>query len=910
MSLLIDARGLHDRRAVAAGALGPLSGALRAQLQPLIEASPAVPVAKALLSRAGGRCATDGTVLHYEPFDARHCCPRCGAEYAGEVHDRFRLYWHQMWLAERVLHAALLGVLLDDAPARVLSMALLDAYADQYLLYPNADNVLGPSRPFFSTYLESIWLLQLSLAIDLLETGAASREVAAVGDRVRDRVLEPSVSLIASYDEGLSNRQVWNNAALMAAGSLLGHEAMVERAFSGPSGTQAHLTHGLLADGSWYEGENYHFFAHRGLWYCATLAAATGRELPGMLGSRFDEGFAAPFRTLLPDLTFPSRRDSPYAVSVRQPRFAEACELGLARRDDDRLLAMLARLYDPDVPATAAPSAATTADVERNAPGSAISRADLGWRSLLFARAALPPLRATPFVSDLLPSQGIGILRREAGALYVALDYGHSGGGHGHPDRLNLLLSQGSHRWLDDPGTGSYVDPSLHWYRSTLAHTAPLVDGRSQPRTTGELIAHEDIGEAAWLAARARLAPGLEVRRTVVLMPDYLMDELAWSGDAVHEIALALHGARAVDEHDADRPSEPCGIDNIGGVEDGFAFLRDARGVSSPAGESLCLLRTDQDGTHLRGWSLCRPGTTWWSALAPGPPADPPLRPMLLQRHSARAGSFVTVWSLTGEVAEASDAGGALRVRLRSGAVHVHRRAGDEWRVQQFDRAGACREIALRGAEAAAATVQSIAPSDQRTARVARPAALPLRVNLAEAHYRRSELTWHEAGEPAAAVQCWREAPATLVVDIAVAASSPQFVAPEAVNRLDNEPAGIHGDGVQLYVRAGQVGGGWLLVPVHGGSAVSQRGIDGWNGGLAVSASWTTSEGGYALRARVALPPGTATAGVDVLVNDVAPGRERRRGQLVMSGARGEFVYLRGDRHDPERLVRISLADD
>jgi hypothetical protein len=46
---------------------------------------------------------------------------------------------------------------------------------------------------------------------------------------------------------------------------------------------------------------------------------------------------------------------------------------------------------------------------------------------------------------------------------------------------------------------------------------------------------------------------------------------------------------------------------------------------------------------------------------------------------------------------------------------------------------------------------------------------------------------------------------------------------------------------------------------------------------------------------------------LDVIVNETAPGRDRRRGQLVLSGAHGEFAYLAGDRHDPARLLRFVL---
>jgi len=128
-------------------------------------------------------------------------------------------------------------------------------------------------------------------------------------------------------------------------------------------------------------------------------------------------------------------------------------------------------------------------------------------------------------------------LRREGGRVFVGLDYGHSGGGHGHPDRLNLLLSDDVVRWFDDPGTGSYVDESLHWYRSTLAHTAPLLDGHSQPRVHGTLLAFEDHGTAGWISAHATLASDCDVRRSVVVLNDYLVDRIEWSGNDDHEVA-------------------------------------------------------------------------------------------------------------------------------------------------------------------------------------------------------------------------------------------------------------------------------------------------------------------------------------------------------------------------------------
>src|SRR5205085_370218 len=148
------------------GPLRPLATSLAADLRVLLDREIYFPAEKALLSREGGRCARDGTLLAFDPFNRHeHTCPRCGDVYRGELHERFWIYWYQLWLAERAVHAAALYVLGVDERLGSLAAAILDGYAARYLTYANVDNVLGPTRLFFSTYLESIWLLQICVAV-------------------------------------------------------------------------------------------------------------------------------------------------------------------------------------------------------------------------------------------------------------------------------------------------------------------------------------------------------------------------------------------------------------------------------------------------------------------------------------------------------------------------------------------------------------------------------------------------------------------------------------------------------------------------------------------------------------------------------------------------------------------------
>ena len=924
MTIIVTPAELRERMRIADGSLRPLADSLAADLEAVLARPLEIPLEKARLSRAGGRCPIDGAPLDYDPWSAKaHRCPRCGTVYTDDAHYRYWLMWHQLWLAERSVHAATLHALRGNERHRDLALRILAGYVERYLAYPNRDNVLGPSRVFFSTYLESIWLLQLCVAIDLLEM--AGVHDAALG-AARDRIVAPSSALLASYDEGTSNRQAWNTAALLASAVVLGDRGGAERAVHGPHGLRFLLAHALLPDGSWYEGENYHVFAHRGLWYGVTIAARVGIPLDDGLTARFDRGFAVPFLTALPDMTMLARRDSQYAISLRQWRFAELCELGLARADDDRLRAALGNLYDSAEPRRDTGRSRSSAEAERHSPASALARADLGWRSLLHARETLPPLGSDAPRSVLLEAQGLAVFRRDEGRLFAAMDYGESGGGHGHPDRLELVVCDGENRWLDDPGTGSYVDRSLHWYRSTLAHSAPLAGRTSQPRIRGELLAFDERGAAGWVAARAILSPDAVAERRLVTMPDYVVDELSWAASATQPVGLPIHLGLALEELDWRRET----LGGAGGLEDGFDFVSDAE-VVTPGEWPLRAVATEPDtGAQADVWIAAPNGTRLWRLVAPAPP----LRPAAMERDAEKEpsesaattrfrrfvmlesplsrGTFTTVIAPRRTIRSLEIRDASLVIEHADGSVHEH--AGDDrsWRIA-FRTGNATSSIELHGGIMPAPPEPVAVRDSGRPERPRRPALIVdsrhrLSFALGEREYRRSEQSWIEAGEPRAKVGVSVEGDA-LAIEVDVQAGPVVISADDAVNEMDNESADVNAAGIQLSLldSRGQLHR-WLIRPgTDGGPRIrpltrAPLSIDVSN--VVHATSWS---------ARIALPLGTLgdaspySIALGVTINEIPPGRERRRGQLVLGGAEGEWVYLRGDRDDPSKLIPIVI---
>jgi heparinase II/III-like protein/alginate lyase len=915
---VVTAAQLAARRAEVARSrdLTALLAHLTDRAAPLLAQAPHIPEEKALLSSDGGVCPDDGVPLTFDPWSpCVHRCPRCGKTFSGERHDRHWARYQHLWLADRAAHLATLAALDGNDAAGARAAEILRAYAQTYLRYPNRDNVLGPSRLFFSTYLESLWICNyLAAAVLLRECGRLDE----AGARGVTQVADEAANLIGEYDERFSNRQTWNDAALAAIAAWFEDEGLAARAIEGPAGLLPHLLRGFGGDGMWYEGENYHLFALRGLLTGATWARQAGVDLYAEppLAERVAAALLAPARSALPDFTFPARKDARFGVSLAQPMYLELWEIGLAELGraeqgvgKGELESWLAALYRAPAPTRELfESYLHDAPIDpRPAP---VSRSGLSWWALLFMAPALSsdPAPWSP-ASVLLQSQGLAVLR--ARDRYVSLECGPYGGGHGHPDRLHLTVHANGVHWLPDPGTGSYVTRDLFWYRSTLAHNAPRLDGASQPAGDASCDAFDAPGEWAWTRGRYG-----DVTRTVVSGPEYVLDVVELASPGEHRIELPWHFQGT---GDAER-----GTWTAAELADEFVSCVE-RFVPHGAGPVTLELAARGGGGVLKALLLFEGELV--RAEGPGLPGSGRREPFYLVRASGRSARFVTVLEPGADaplVRGVEARGGVITIDTTRGS-HRHVAAGAGWEITT-----AAGTVRLGGARDPEAPFEPLLELDRPTPAVGaalrtseRPrldgstdgfdTSEPLRLEL-EDQYRRSEQAYSGPEDfSALAYAGWDDDALYLAVEV----TKPDLCFRPAAApplRLDNEPDDVHSDGLQLYLRDLETGAatGFLVVPEDGG-ALRVRGAGDAPGALgAVEGAWQRTPAGYRVTLAVTWPEWHRAhvggrVGFDLIVNEMLPDRVRRAGQLVWSGGDG-WVWLRGDQQDPERMGILELV--
>lgn len=890
--------------------LGRLLDTLEQRAARVLATPPQVPEVKALLSRNGGFCPNDGSVLEFDPWSPTlHRCPRCGQSYAGDRHHRNWARAQHLWLAERTAELALIAAVTENEPAAGRAAELLATYGELYFALPNRDNVLGPSHLFFSTYLESLWVSSYLAAAMLLRESDQLPEAAA--DAV-SRVAEEAATLIGEFNEGLSNRQTWHAAALTAIAAWFDDPELAETAVESRTGLLGHLADGFGSDGLWWEGENYHLFALRGLMQGMHWARVLGFDLlqQAEVKQHFASAALAPSRSALPDFTYPARRDSRYGVSLAQPASLELWEIARAWLGPETPLdSWLSALYAIPLPLPPAEHYDAWLHDAGLPPRQTRSRSDLSWWALTAMQPA--PQDAAPWKAEsgLLTDQGLAVLRGER--RYASLECGPIVSGHGHPDRLHLTLhAQGVH-WLPDQGTGSYVQPTLHWYRSALAHNAPLLDGKNAAGENAACEGFEDAGACSW--SRGRAGP---LRRTLALGPSYLLDVLELSCEESRHLELPWHWQGELSVMTPGR-WEPTVLEPefVTGAE---------RFVPEAASSTIALTATAGDQV-IRAF-LDAPGAELVRAMAPGLPIAPDPRPFLLFRSLTDQARWVSVvdWAEP----DSADAISALSVE----SERIQLLTGSEPFVFQFSQNGlelrhGSERVSLGGlrppawrhkpifesrsdvtAEALAPRIGDPPPLDGSLTGFNRSAPLVLD---SEHQYRKSEEAYDPDRFSAQAWINWDGQSFYLAVEV----SKPElcFRSADAPPLLfDNDPEDVHSDGIQVYLDiAGELRG--VLVAPQAEGLLHSRTLGGSRlEGMEVRGSWVPLNTGYRVTVELMDPairnlgPG-ARIGFDLLINELLPDRTRRAGQLVWSGGNG-WVYLRGDAHDMTQAGSLELG--
>lgn len=626
MTLLSDGDWQRIRQRAGLPTFAPAMQRLRAEVADFLARPVTVP------AQPGGYyhdyfCPEHGVELRFDPAAPHgHTCPIDNRVWQGERFDAAWRWFVNNRLAESAIRLALLWRLEGDLAHLEPVIRTLIGYAERYATYQQTPRtVANPGVATYTTLDESVWVLPLAWAYEIVRDELAPSQQRLIQEQLFLPVAE---HLIRHHFGGIHNFACWHNAAIGTLGVVLGRDDLIEFALHSDFGCEQQLAQGVLADGLWFEGSfSYHFYT---LYALLTLAKAT-HHLPTRdlrVRPELRLMLLAPIQSAYPDGSLPATNDCWYFTST----LADCChgvppapafyEIGYAWFDEPAFGQTLQRAY-------------------QQTPRDSLD-------ALLFGSDDLPSAIGEPLPSTLLPASGYAILRSDAPVLnadeqrYLLLKYGPHGGGHGHPDKLNLLLYANGQRFSPDLGAPGYgLELFESWYRQTASHNTVTVDGQSQPEASGELRLFQ--GEGPFQVADAAVSwpdetgvyAGVSMRRVVLARPDYFLDIFTVEAPETHRFDWLCRTVGNL--HTALPLGEYPGIDAEG---QGYQHIdRARRAVSSEDWQAEWRLSTGglaifapaaQDGEVLTG-------------VTPGnPPADQAVT--LIQRRFGTTAIFVTLF--------------------------------------------------------------------------------------------------------------------------------------------------------------------------------------------------------------------------------------------------------------------------
>ena len=426
-------------------------------------------------------CPRHAAELQFDPRrPSLHRCPVDGELLAGRRFDTAWRFGANLLLGRMAVLLALRWRLSGDRRCLQRAAAILTGYARCYPHYPvgsfrTADGN-GRGKATYQSLDEANLVVRLARCHDLV-----SADLAAADRRMVERNLFEAA--IAHIDENrfrrVHNIECWHVAALLAAATVTGNDAVRDHAVHGKYGFHHQIEAGTCRDGMWWEGSSsYHYYTLAALLTTAAFIRAgdTGWRAP----ERFAAMLTAPLTLVLPDGRMPASNDCwassslygevchgvPPAAALYemaagwwpQPAYRDLLAAIYRRRPRDSEEALL---HGPDAVGTSTCAGADSGAMAHPRPG-------------VLPHSGFAMVRS----NDPLARQSVALLK-----------YGPHGGSHGHPDKLALTLYARGEPAAADLGSQGYgIDLHRQWYRQTVSHNTVLVSGRAQPPATGTLL--------------------------------------------------------------------------------------------------------------------------------------------------------------------------------------------------------------------------------------------------------------------------------------------------------------------------------------------------------------------------------------------------------------------------------------
>ena len=578
-------------------------------------------------------CKKCGGGLEHE--NGKHTCKLCGEVYTGWPYDQVVCTWRHSrnFLGMRALGLAYAFTGREAYAERAREILL--GYARKYSTYPLHD-VRGQkgrgARVYAQTLDEAAKIIPAVWGYDLIYNSPCL----SAEDRrtIEQKFFREVAKTIRGNNRRRQNWQAWQNAATIAIGLCLQDKDI---AGYGIDGLRFQLQESVGKDGFWYEGTAaYHYYALSAIQCGAEAARRANIDLyknqPNLKAM-----YEAPLLYAFGDMTFPAVGDSDVFPIVK---VHENYEIAYARFGNPEFSAVVLQGTRDSLTA------------------------------LLWGAEKLPPATKLTLESRNFAALGAVVLRQGSGAdqLYVHLDYNTPDKGHGHPDKLSIILFGLGRQLAPDPGRLSYSVP-MHksWYNQTFAHNTVCVDQQSHRPATGNLTMFQSQGGFVVAQAECDSAyPGVKMKRTVAINKRYLIDIFSVTSDAEHTYDWVYHNFGQIVPALPVAPRE----EKLG-EKAGYQHMKDIAQAKTAGTWSADF---KQDGANVRLTMLAAAGTELYfgMGLADNPPRS---CPMVVVRRKGKTARFISIIepykeapAVTGvKMIPVSGGGGAITLEITCG---------------------------------------------------------------------------------------------------------------------------------------------------------------------------------------------------------------------------------------------------